>query len=228
MSPSILVSRRWIAALAILVRPGLVAAQTRPISIALGAGVGTVSGSLADGANTGFTIGLGLERPAASHVTLGAELIWTTKGARLDGLNAVYVNDPSVSFDELGIAPVARFQVGNKTQPVRTVVSTGLKVWQSTGCSIDYKSDFDSGTLTDSCDGFAPDTGPFKGLERSAGVSLLLGIGIRGGKHGGEIRLEQPLGNGARSDSKTLQFGQTVSVLYRVYPRWKKRAETAT
>jgi hypothetical protein len=189
--------------------------------MSVGAGVGTVSGSLAGGSNTGLTIGLGLERPASSHVTLGAELIWSTKGAKLDGVNELFVNDPSVSFDELGIAPVVRFQVGNKTQPVRTVVSTGLKVWKSTGCSVDYKSDFMGGTFTDSCDGFAPDTGPFKGLDGATGVSFLLGIGIRGGTHGGEIRLEQPMGSGARSTSRSLQFGRTVSVLYRVYPRLK-------
>jgi hypothetical protein len=193
-----------------------------------GATLGTVSGSLAGGSKAGFTAGLSLERSASSRVTLGAELIWSTRGASLDAVNEIYVNDASMSFDEVGIAPVARFQIGAKTQPVRTVLTTGLKAWKSTGCSVDYKSEFMGGTLTDSCDGFAPDTGPFKGLERSTGASLLLGIGIRGGKHGAEFRVERPLGDGARSTSRSLEFGGTVSVLYRVYPRFKHRAETTT
>jgi hypothetical protein len=218
---------RWIVALAVLVAERGIVAQGRPVSVFVGVGGSTVSGALAGSARTAWTGGAGIERRLGSAFALGGELVAGQRGARLK-LSEFLTSNSRVSFATVGIGPVARYYVrGKEPGSFRPVISSGLLLWKSISCSVDYDSDIGGGflggdDLTKPCDDFSPDESggrPLNGLGAASGGAVLIGFGVSNGTVGLEARAERPLGDGARTTSGRFRFGSTFSLMARFHPK---------
>jgi hypothetical protein len=217
---------RWIVALALLVAERHIVAQGRPVSVFAGVGGSTVSGALAGSARTAWTGGVGIERRLGSTFALGGELVAGQRGATLEASEFLTSNS-KISFATLGVAPIARYYVRGMPGSFRPVISSGVLLWKSIGCSVDYDSDIGGGFFggtgqTKSCDDFSPDESgsrPLKGLGAASGGTVLFGFGLSNGTLGLEARAERPLGDGARATSGGFRFGSTLSLMARFHPK---------
>lgn len=145
----------------------------------------------------------------------------TLSASQLPTSDFDFTSGHKVSFSTVGVAPIARYYVSGKSGSFRPVLSSGVLLWKSIGCSVDYHSDFTTGELTDACSAFDPDgsgSAPLKGLRQSNGETLLLGLGLNNGRIGMEARAERVLGGGARAASGRFSFGSTLSLVMRVHP----------
>jgi len=188
--------------------------------------MGAVSGSLAGSSTTAWTAGIAAERRLGSALALGGEIVINNRGASLRGSelatsDLVFTSGYKVSLSTVGVAPIARYYIRGKPGSFRPVLSSGVLLWQSIGCSVDYHSELDTGVLTDGCDGFDPGlsgSAPLKRLKQSNGTTLLLGLGLNNGRIGMETRAERVLGDGAQTASGRFRFGNTLSLVVRVHP----------
>ena len=216
----------WMVALALVVAGRHVLAQGRPVSLFAGVGGSAVSGALAGSARTAWTGGAGIERRLGSGFALGAEVVAGQRGATLE-VSEFLTSNSRISFATLGVAPIARYYVRGKPGSFRPVISSGVLLWKSISCSVDYDSDigggfFGSSGLTKPCNDFNPDESasmPLNGLGDASGGTALFGFGVSNGTMGLEARAELPLGDGARASSGAFRFGSTLSLIARFHPK---------
>jgi len=216
---------RQLAVLALIFPVTAAVAQSRPLTIVGGVGMPSVSGSLSGGGRPAWMFGLGTERRVASAVALAADIMYDDRGGTLES-TGWFESNTTISFSTIGIAPTARFHLLGRRSSFAPVVSTGVLLWKEIGCSVDHDSDFDSGRLTDSCSdygGDAPSAGPVAKLSGASGATFLLGVGLSNDFVGFELRGEKRLGSGARTPNGAFAFGNTVSVMARFRPDFRRR-----
>lgn len=214
----------WLATFVLLGPITAAAAQGRPLSIVGGIGVASVSGSLAGSARPVWALGVGAERRVAPAVALGADIMYDERGGTLT--SELFASKTTISFSTIGIAPMAQFHLRGKRATFAPVVSTGVLLWKSVGCSVDYDSDFDNGRLTDTCRDWTseePGRGPLEKLSGASGATLLLGLGLSNGRIGFELRAERRLGDDARTPNGAFAFKNTVSLIARFHPDLRRR-----
>lgn len=215
---------RRLPALAFFAPVAPLVAQGRPLSIVGGVGVTSVSGSLAGSARPAWTLGIGAERRVAPAVALGADMIVDARGATLT--SEPFTSKTTMAFSTIGLAPMARFHLLGRRASFAPVVSSGVLLWKSIGCSVDYDSDFESGRLTNPCGDYATGeqaNGPLEKLSHASGATLLLGLGLSNGRIGFELRTERRLGGGIPTPNGAFAFGNTVSLLARFHPDVRRR-----
>jgi hypothetical protein len=218
---------RRLAILALICPVTTAVAQYRPLTIVGGVGTPSVSGSLAGSGRPTWMFGLGTERRVTSAVALAVDLMYEERGGALKS-SALFESNNTISFSTIGLAPTARFHLRGRRSSFAPVVSSGVHVWKAIGCSVDYESDFGSGSYTEGCSDYAPDgevqsPGPLEKLGHASGATLLLGLGLSNDLVAFDLRAERRLGDGARMPNGTFAFGNTVSVMARFRPDFRRR-----
>ena len=217
---------RQLAVLALVAPVTTAAAQSRPLTLVGGVGVPSVSGSLAEGGRPTWMLGVGTERRVASTLSLAADIEYEDRGGTLT--SAEFTSNTAISFSTIGIAPTARFHPRGRRSSFAPVISSGVLLWTAIGCAVDYDSDFEGGRLTDTCSDYASagevrSAGPLEKLSGASGATLLLGLGLGNDFVGFDLRAERRLGAGARTPNGAFAFGNTVSVMARFRPDFRRR-----
>ena len=218
---------RRLAVLAFVSPVATAAAQYRPLTIVGGVGTSSVSGSLAKEGRPTWMFGLGTERRVASVLALAADLVYEERGGSLES-GGLFESNNHITFSTIGLAPTARFHLRGRRSSFAPVVSTGVQVWKAVGCSVDYDSDFDSGRLTEPCSDYAREgdgqsAGPLEKLGHASGAAFLLGLGLSNDLVAVDLRAERRLGSSARTPNGAFAFGNTVSVMARFRPDFRRR-----
>jgi hypothetical protein len=218
---------RRLAMLALVSPVTTAVAQSRPLTIVGGMGTPSVSGSLAGKGRPTWMFGLGTERRVASALALAADIVYEDRGGTLTS-TGWFESNTTISFSTIGFAPTARFHLLGRRSSFAPVISSGVLLWKEIGCSVDYDSDFVGGRLTDSCgdyggEGEVRSAGPLEKLSRASGATLLLGVGLSNDFVGFDLRAERRLGSGARTPNGAFAFGNTVSVMARFRPDFRRR-----
>lgn len=218
---------RRLAVLAFVSPVASAVAQYRPLTIVGGLGAPSVSGSLAGAGRPTWMFGLGTERRVASVLALAADLVYEERGGSLES-GGFFESNHTISFSTIGLAPTARFHLRGRRSSFSPVVSSGVHVWKEIGCSVDYDSDFDSGRLTEACSDYAREgdgqlAGPLEKLGHANGATFLLGLGLSNDLVAFDLRAEKRLGSGARTPNGAFAFGNTVSVMVRFRPDFRRR-----
>jgi hypothetical protein len=218
---------RRLAVLAFVSPVATAVAQHRPLTIVGGVGIPSVSGSLAGSGRPTWMFGLGTERRVASVLALAADVMYEDRGGTLKS-GGLFESNNTISFSTIGFAPTARFHLRGRRSSFAPVVSSGVHVWKEIGCSVDYDSDFDSGRLTEACSDYARDgevqsAGPLEKLGHASGATLLLGLGLSNDLVAFDLRAERRLGSSARTPNGAFAFGNTVSVMARFRPDFRRR-----
>jgi hypothetical protein len=201
-------------------------AQHRPLTIVGGVGTPSVSGSLAKEGRPTSMFGLGTERRVASVLAIAADVMYEDRGGTLTSTE--FRSNNTISFSTIGVAPTARFHLRGRRSSFAPVVSSGVHVWKAIGCSVDYESDFSSGRYTEACGDYAREgevqsAGPLGKLGHASGATLLLGLGLSNGLVAFDLRAERRLGSSARTPNGAFAFGNTVSVMARFRPDFRRR-----
>ena len=209
----------WIPALVLVTPVTATVAQSRPLSVFGAAGGGSVSGSLAHSAKTVWTLGLGAERRVAPVLSIGAEFVVNQRGANLT--NETFTSGTTISFSTIGLAPIARIHFPGPKGSIRPFLSSGVLLWKTIGCSVDYNSDFDSGVLTEPCGDYntgESENGPLEKLSHPTGATMLVGIGFGNARLSAEVRAERMLSGAVKAPNSMFAFGNTVSLMARFCP----------
>jgi hypothetical protein len=217
---------RRLAVLALVAPVTTAAAQHRPLTLVGGVGIPSVSGSLAERGRPTWMVGIGTERRVASALALAADIEFADRGGTLTSSD--FASNTTISFSTIGVAPTARFYLRGRHSSLAPVISSGILLWKEIGCAVDYDSDLDSGRLTDTCSDYAGagevrSAGPLQKLSVANGATLLLGLGLGNDFVGFDLRAERRLGAGARTPDGALAFGNTVSVMARFRPDFRRR-----
>jgi len=218
---------RRLALLAFVSPVATAVAQYRPLTIVGGVGAPSVSGSLAGSGRPTWMFGLGTERRVASVLALAADLVYEERGGSLES-GGLFESNNNITFSTIGLAPTARFHLRGRRSSFAPVVSTGVQVWKAVGCSVDYDSDFDSGRLTEPCSDYAREgdgqsAGPLEKLGHASGATFLLGLGLSNDLVAVDLRAERRVGSSARTPNGAFAFGNTVSVMARFRPDFRRR-----
>jgi hypothetical protein len=217
---------RRLAVLAFVSPVATAVAQYRPLTIVGGVGTSSVSGSLAKEGRPTWMFGLGTERRVASVLALAADVMYEERGGTLT--SSEFTSNTAISFSTIGIAPTARFHLRGRRSSFAPVVSSGVLLWKEIGCAVDYDSDFEGGRLTDTCrdygsEGGVQSSGSLERLSSANGATLLLGFGLSNDFVALDLRAERRLGSSARTPDGAFAFGNTVSVMARFRPDFRRR-----
>lgn len=217
---------RRLTVLAFVSPVATVVAQYRPLTVVGGVGTPNVSGSLAESGRPTWMVGLGTERRVTSVLALAADLMYEERGATLK--SGLFESNNTIAFSTIGFAPTVRFHLRGRRSSLAPVVSSGVHVWKAIGCSVDYDSDFASGRLTEPCgdyagEGVGPSAGPLGKLDHASGATFLVGLGLSNDLVAFDLRAERRLGSSAKTPDGAFAFGNTVSVLARFRPDFRRR-----